>query len=76
MQQVDYIFVSDATYSVLGCLPYLNKLGKLKSTTIFATSPVAKLGAQAVFEFVVQKKQNGPFDLYTLDDVEDVFSKI
>jgi len=45
MKQVDYIFLSDANFTVLGCLPYLYKIGKLRSAHIFATSPVAKLGA-------------------------------
>ena len=61
---------------MLGSLPYLYKTGRLRSATIFATSPVGKLGAQSLFEFVVQKKQNGPFDSYSLDDVEAVFNMV
>jgi Cft2 family RNA processing exonuclease len=45
MQEVDYIFLSDASFEMLGCLPYLYKKGKLNSAQIFATSPVVKLGA-------------------------------
>ena len=66
IKQLDFIFLSDADYSVLGCLPYLFKMGMLKSTQIFATSPVAKLGAQALFEFLIQKKESGPFSVYSL----------
>lgn len=32
INQVDFIFISDADFSVLGCLPYLYKNGMLKST--------------------------------------------
>jgi Cft2 family RNA processing exonuclease len=53
MKQVDFLFLSDADFTVLGCLPYLHKNGLLKSAQIFATSPVAKLGAQALFEFLI-----------------------
>lgn len=53
MKQVDFLFLSDADFTVLGCLPYLYKKGMLKSAQIFATSPVAKLGAQALFEFLI-----------------------
>jgi Cft2 family RNA processing exonuclease len=76
MKQVDFIFLSDADFSVLGCLPYLYKNGMLKSAQIFATSPVAKLGAQALFEFLIQKKESGPFSAYSLEDIESVFSMI
>ena len=53
MQPAEYIFISDANISVLGSLPYLYKTGRLRSATIFATSPVGKLGAQSLFEFVI-----------------------
>lgn len=32
INQVDFIFLSDADFTVLGCLPYLYKNGMLKST--------------------------------------------
>ena len=54
---------------MLGMLPYLYKIGKLHSSEVFATSPVAKLAAQTLCEFVIQKKESGPFDVYSLEDV-------
>jgi len=76
MKQVDFLFLSDADFTVLGCLPYLHKKGMLKSAQIFATSPVAKLGAQGLFEFLIQKKESGPFSVYSLEDIEAVFGMI
>jgi Cft2 family RNA processing exonuclease len=43
-----------------------------------STSPVAKLGAQTMYEFVIQKKEvDQNFDqLFTLENVEGAFEKI
>jgi len=44
-KDVQYIFLSHANHMMIGCLPYLHKLGLLHNINVFGTSPVAKLGA-------------------------------
>ena len=50
---VDYILLSHASVNMIGALPYLQKLGLLENVQILGTLPVAKLGAQSLFEFVI-----------------------
>lgn len=61
----------------MGALPHLHKLGLLSHIqAILATSPVAKVGAQTIYEFAIQKKEMSKFDAYSLQNVEAAFEKI
>lgn len=75
-KDVDYIFLSHASHTMIGCLPYLQKLGLLQNKKVYGTTPLAKLGAQALFEFLIQKKESGPFDAYSLPDVVQACQQI
>jgi hypothetical protein len=55
----------------IGALPYLyHKLhsktekSKFDEIKILGTSPIAKMGALTMYEFFIQKKENGDFDFY------------
>lgn len=53
---VNYIFISHATIQHVGALPFLHKIGVLANPNlkdILATSPVAKVGAQTMYEFAI-----------------------
>ena len=52
----------------------LNKLSNLQG--ILATSPVAKVGAQTMYEFAIQKKELSSFCTYSLQNVDRAFSNI
>jgi cleavage and polyadenylation specificity factor subunit 2 len=54
--RANYIFISHPTIQHVGALPYLQKIGVLSNPElkgIFATSPVAKVGAQTMYEFAI-----------------------
>lgn len=70
VEGADYIFLSHASHMMIGCLPYIFKKGLMAKTQVLGTTPLAKLGAQVLFEFVIQKKEVAPFDHYTLQHVE------
>jgi cleavage and polyadenylation specificity factor subunit 2 len=73
-----YIFISHPTLHHVGALPFLHKIGVMSNPElkeIFATSPVAKIGAQTMYEFAIQKKELGVFDLFSLKNVESAFEK-
>ena len=46
-----------------------------KVQAILSTSPVAKVGAQTMYEFTIQKKELGDFNTYSLQNVEGAFSQ-
>ena len=52
-KDVHYIFVSHATVHHVGALPLLHERGHLNNATILSTSPVAKVGAQTMYEFII-----------------------
>ena len=57
-------------------MPFLHEKGLLNNVQILATSPVAKIGAQTMYEFTIQKKELDHFNTYTLQNVEGAFSQI
>ena len=59
---------------MMGALPYLHRKGL--SITVFATSPVAKLGNQTLLEFIIQKKEFAIFDMFSLKDVQNACANI
>lgn len=75
-KDVHYIFVSHATVGHVGALPFLHERGHLNNATILSTSPVAKVGAQTMYEFIIQKKELDDFSTFGLQNVEGAFSQI
>ena len=76
-REVDYIFISHATIQQVGTLPFLHKRGILSNLQgILSTSPVAKVGAQTMYEFAIQKKELSDFCAYSLQDVEGAFCNL
>ena len=76
-KDVHYIFISHATVRQVGALPYLHEKGLLNNVqAILSTSPVAKIGAQTMYEFTIQKKELDHFNTYSLQNVEGAFSQI
>lgn len=89
-RKMNYILVSHSSYIHVGALPYIEANGIYP--TVIATSPVAKLGAQAMHEIYIQKqecpsiREIGPensgqttyydFKCFNLKHVEKVFEKI
>lgn len=72
-----YIFISHATVQQVGSLPFLHKHKVLDDLQgILATSPVAKVGAQTMYEFAIQKKELSVFDTFSLQNVEGAFGNI
>ena len=54
----------------------MHKKGRLENKVILSTSPVAKVGAQTMYEFTIQKKEMDHFTTYGLENVEGAFSQI
>ena len=52
-QDAHFIFVSHATVQHVGALPFLHERGHMKNLTVLSTSPVAKVGAQTMYEFII-----------------------
>ena len=71
-----FIFLSHATVQHVGALPLLHELKYLNKATILSTSPVAKVGAQTMYEFIIQKKELSDFMAFGLQNVEGAFSQI
>ena len=64
--QVDFIFLSHASLDWLGALPYLQRHGILDKVKIMSTSPTAKMGALTLYEYFIQRKEQGNFESFTL----------
>lgn len=74
VQDCDYLFITHAHHMMMGALAYLHNKGL--AITVFATSPVAKLGNQTLMEFIIQKKEFAVFDLFSMQDVQAACAKI
>lgn len=79
-KDVHFIFVSHATVHHVGALPLLHERGILNNEkgnnvqAVLSTSPVAKVGAQTMYEFIIQKKELSEFNTFGLQNVEGAFS--
>ena len=53
-EEVHFVFISHATIQQVGALPYLHRMKSLQNVqSILSTSPVAKMGAQTMYEFTI-----------------------
>jgi len=70
--KVNYVLISHPDLEHIGALPYaVSKLG-LKAK-ILGTIPVQKMGTMAMYDAYQSRKNYEEFDIFNLDDVDEVF---
>ncbi|KAA8499184.1 Cleavage and polyadenylation specificity factor subunit 2 [Porphyridium purpureum] len=73
--KVDAVLISHSGLHHVGALPYAYaKLGLLVPT--YCTLPITRMGQLALYDALLSKQAEEPFDLFSLDDVDDVFDRI
>jgi cleavage and polyadenylation specificity factor subunit 2 len=70
--KVNYVLISHPDMEHIGALPYaVSKLGL--SAKIIGTIPVQKMGCMTMYDAFQSRKNYEDFDLFNLDDVDEVF---
>lgn len=74
-KEVDAVLISHADMAHLGALPYAYaKLGL--RCPIYATMPVCRMGQMVLEDVLAARKRQEDFDLFTQNDIEEVFKSI
>lgn len=73
-KQADFLLLSHGDILHLGLVVYAYKQGM--NCPIYATLPVANMGRQALIDAVNSKILTEEFDMFTKQDIDDVFNKI
>jgi cleavage and polyadenylation specificity factor subunit 2 len=70
--KVNYVLISHPDMEHIGALPYaVSKLGL--TAKIIGTIPVQKMGCMTMYDAYQSRKNYEDFDLFNLDDVDEVF---
>jgi len=70
--KINYVLISHPDMEHLGALPYaVSKLGL--AAKIISTTPVQKMGCMTMYDAYQSRKNYEDFDLFNLDDVDEVF---
>ncbi|EDV21733.1 uncharacterized protein TRIADDRAFT_30006 [Trichoplax adhaerens] len=75
IHQIDAVLLSHPDLLHLGAIPYLVGKCQLKCP-IYATVPVHKMGQMFMYDLFLSRNDYEDFDLFSLDDIDDAFSRI
>jgi Cft2 family RNA processing exonuclease len=65
-QKIDYIFLSNNSFSHIGGLPLILKQENIKEAKVYATTPVAKLGFYIIADAFISKIETESLDSFTI----------